>query len=133
MKPSLDMKDRGSVALEFALLAPIFFMLVFGITEFGRLRMAQNMLTQAAREGARYAAVTDDLVTDDSRVDGRIRDFLNNSSLTDVVISTTPASGPGDLVTVIVNGTFHVVSGNILPGFSGDVALQAQCSFRYER
>ena len=40
---------------EFAVVALIFLMIVFGIIEFGRLLYTHNALTDAARRGARYA------------------------------------------------------------------------------
>lgn len=51
--------DRGAVAVEFALLLPVLVILVFGIMDFGQLFNAQETLTQAAREGARLAALND--------------------------------------------------------------------------
>jgi Flp pilus assembly protein TadG len=49
--------DRGSVAVEFALLLPVLLLLLFGIIDFGRALNAQITLTQAAREGARLASL----------------------------------------------------------------------------
>ncbi len=49
--------QRGAAAVEFAIIAPLLFMLIFGITEFGRVWSVKNVLVGAAREGARYAAV----------------------------------------------------------------------------
>jgi Flp pilus assembly protein TadG len=43
--------------VEFALLLPVLLFLVFGIIDFGRALNAQITLTQAAREGARMAAL----------------------------------------------------------------------------
>ncbi len=42
--------------MEFALVAPILFALVFGIFDFGRCMSANVTVTNSAREGARYAA-----------------------------------------------------------------------------
>ena len=50
-------RDRGAAAVEFALLFPVLLLIVFGIIDFGRALNAQITLTQAAREGARLAAV----------------------------------------------------------------------------
>jgi Flp pilus assembly protein TadG len=50
-------RDRGAAAVEFALLLPLLMLLVFGIVDFGRALNAQVTLTQAAREGARMAAL----------------------------------------------------------------------------
>jgi Flp pilus assembly protein TadG len=47
----------GAVAVELALVLPIFLMLVLGIFEFGRGFNIQVSLSEAARESARYAAV----------------------------------------------------------------------------
>jgi Flp pilus assembly protein TadG len=43
--------------VEFALVAPIFVLLLFSIIEFGRAIYVVEMLNNAAREGARYAIV----------------------------------------------------------------------------
>jgi hypothetical protein len=49
--------ERGSSVVEVAMAAGVFFMLIFGIIEFGRLLYTHNALTDAARRGARYAAL----------------------------------------------------------------------------
>lgn len=49
--------EKGAVAVEFALILPIFLMLVFGIVEFGRAFNIQVSLSEAARETARYTAI----------------------------------------------------------------------------
>ena len=43
--------------VEFALIAPIFFMLLFGIIEGGRFMFYYEVLNNATRDGARYAIV----------------------------------------------------------------------------
>src|SRR6266571_2031177 len=48
--------ERGAAAVEFAILAPLFFMLVFGMFSGGLLYNERNELTHAAREGARYGS-----------------------------------------------------------------------------
>ena len=50
-------RERGAIAVEFALLAPVLIMLLLGIMEFGRAYNAQIMLSSAAREGVRVMAV----------------------------------------------------------------------------
>ncbi|MBT2514375.1 TadE/TadG family type IV pilus assembly protein [Arthrobacter sp. ISL-30] len=49
--------EAGAVAVEFALIIPIFLVLVLGIMEFGRAFNIQVSLSEAAREASRYAAV----------------------------------------------------------------------------
>jgi hypothetical protein len=47
----------GQALAEFALVAPIFFLLLFGIIEGGRFILFYQTLNNATREGARYAIV----------------------------------------------------------------------------
>ena len=49
--------ERGTAVVEFALVAPILFLLVFGILDFGRALNYYNDVTQLAGQGARAAAV----------------------------------------------------------------------------
>ena len=53
----MERKERGAVAIEMAILLPLLLLILIGIIEFGRVLNVQVSLTQAAREGARYAAV----------------------------------------------------------------------------
>lgn len=47
----------GQAMVEFALVAPMFFLLLFGIVEAGRFIFYYETLSHATREGARYAIV----------------------------------------------------------------------------
>lgn len=49
--------QRGTAVVEFALVAPILFLLVFGILDFGRALNYYNQLTQLSGQGARAAVV----------------------------------------------------------------------------
>lgn len=50
-------EDTGASAVEFALILPLFLLLVFGMIDFGRAYNAQLSLTEAAREGVRGIAL----------------------------------------------------------------------------
>lgn len=50
-------RARGQALVEFAMVAPLFFMLLFGIVEVGRFIFYYEVLNNATREGARYAIV----------------------------------------------------------------------------
>jgi Flp pilus assembly protein TadG len=50
---------RGVAAVEFAVVAPVLLLLIFGIIELGRALMVQHVLSEAARDSARYAVVTE--------------------------------------------------------------------------
>jgi hypothetical protein len=49
--------SRGQALAEFAMVAPFFFLLLFGIIEGGRFLVYYQALNNATREGARYAIV----------------------------------------------------------------------------
>lgn len=53
----ISRNDRGTTVAEFAMVALLFFILMFGIIEFGRLLYTHNALTDATRRGARFAAI----------------------------------------------------------------------------
>lgn len=50
-------KESGSSVVEFAMVALIFFTLIFAIIEFGRLLYTHNALADATRRAARYAVL----------------------------------------------------------------------------
>ena len=49
--------SRGQSLVEFALILPLFMLIVLGIFDLGRVIYAYSALHNAAREGARYGAV----------------------------------------------------------------------------
>jgi Flp pilus assembly protein TadG len=52
-------RRQGAVAVEFALVASVLFIVVFGLIELGRALMVLHLLSDVARESARYAVVTE--------------------------------------------------------------------------
>lgn len=50
-------REKGAVAVEFALILPIFLALIFGIVEYGRAFSIQVSMAEGAREAARYTAI----------------------------------------------------------------------------
>jgi Flp pilus assembly protein TadG len=49
--------ERGQALVEFALILPLFLLLIFGLIDLGRFVMTDHILSSAAREAARQAAV----------------------------------------------------------------------------
>ena len=50
-------RDRGAVAVEFALVIPVLLLILFGVMDFGRAMFVKNALTNAAAQAARVASV----------------------------------------------------------------------------
>jgi Flp pilus assembly protein TadG len=93
---------RGTATVEFAVIAPIFMLLVLGTWEMGTAVRASNNLTAAVREGGRLASMdfTDSLAanqTANQKVEQDIRAFLNASGLpgSQATITITYAEGSG--------------------------------------
>jgi Flp pilus assembly protein TadG len=128
------LKRRGASAVEFAVIAPVFFMLIFGMIEYGRLIMVQQIITNASREGAREA-VLDGATSATVRTD--VSNYLQGTSINPdnvtITFNTSPAAAAaGDPVTVTLQIPFDQVSW--LPGqwFLGDTVLRAQTTMRRE-
>ena len=56
---SKNNKQVGAAAIEFALIAAIFFTILIGVLEFGRVLFYMNSAAEATRFGARIAVVCD--------------------------------------------------------------------------
>src|SRR5690554_1734647 len=72
--------DAGQALVEFALVLPLLLVLVIAVFEFGRAWSAYQVITDAAREGARNAVVVNPAI-DSAYVVQRIRDALARASL----------------------------------------------------
>lgn len=57
-------KEKGQVLIELALVLPILLLVVMGIVDFDRAMYTKNTLNNAARSGARTAAVTPSLMAE---------------------------------------------------------------------
>jgi Flp pilus assembly pilin Flp len=129
-------KDRrGAALVEFALIAPLLFLFVFGIIEFGRAVMVQQIITNASREGARLGVLDGSTKSD---VISETVDYLKSASLgaaTDdwINVPLAPeASGFGDSITVEVEVTFDQVSWLPSPMFLGGKTFKATTVMRRE-
>lgn len=113
--------------MEAAIILPILLLIVFGVFEFGRAMFMVNTLNNAAREGARRAAV--------SATNSGIETYITSCipfDTTEITISpiTLPAPGSGDSVTVTVTLPFHALTG-LIPLLDG-ITLQGEATMRYE-
>ena len=70
--------ERGQALLEAALTLPIILVISVGIFEFGRAYQTWQVLTNAAREGARIAVLPG---TDDASVTSRVRTYMTDGEL----------------------------------------------------
>lgn len=97
-------------AVEFAIVAPLLFMLVLGMIEFGRMLMVQQIMTNAAREGARKAVLPG---ATETQVYQTVDTYVNNSGINGHTRSVTPnptAASSNSAITVTVSVTYDKVT-----------------------
>ena len=100
-------QDEGAVLIEFAIVIGLFFLLVFGMVDFGLAINNKTQMTNAGREGARLGTVN----LDPTAVENRIREVADNldQAILTVTIECqqpddTPCTGPGFPAGDIRNG-----------------------------
>ena len=124
---------RGATVVEFAIIAPVFFLLVFGMIEFGRMVMVQQVITNASREGARVGVLDGATTTE---IENTVNSYLASGSISgaDVEVDPNPPSnaGYGEPVTVTVAVGFDEVSWLPTPMFLGTTELTASTVMRRE-
>ena len=90
--------ERGTALLEAAVTIPILLLIAVGIFDFGRAYQTWQVLTNAAREGARVAVLPNMTVT---AVQTRARDYMSSGQLTNVGTATIDVNRNA---TIVVNG-----------------------------
>lgn len=76
-------RQNGAAAVEFALIAIVFFVLLLGVVEMGRILFTWNAATEATRYGARVAAVC---TPDDPDIKNRMRRIMPNLTNDQIVV-----------------------------------------------
>jgi hypothetical protein len=128
-------KRQADSALEFACIAPILVVLILGMIEFGRVMMVEQVLSNAAREGCRHAALGDSTVTTQAVTD-TVNGYLTGSNISGHTVSVSPnpgTAGPGTSIIVEVKVPFGSVSWLATPLFMGGTTeLKATVTMRKE-
>jgi Flp pilus assembly protein TadG len=137
--------EEGAAAVEFALILPILILLVLGGMDLGHRYYMQHLITNASREGARYAAkYTGNVAPPTSAAvsnyvklppPGLNYDAFNLDNLT--VATVYAGSFPNKIATVTVTadkhwwvlGTFHLLG---FPGFTNPQTITATTAMNVE-
>ena len=128
--------DRGAELVEFALVMPVLLMLGLGICDFGLLFQRYEVVTNAAREGARVGSTG----ADDAQITAVVGQYLNAGGLTQratiQIAQLTVGTPPINAVKVTVsypNGAFFVAPIAAMFGPElNDVTLRAAATMRLE-
>jgi Flp pilus assembly protein TadG len=147
---------EGAAAVEFALILPLFSVLLLGLIDFGHFFFTMNTITNAAREAARRASVqtTGALITSEGieaanqylapagLAKGSVRTPKNCNLICPDIVVTPPDLAKGDptvKVEITIAGAFKNITGfsyKVLPGganpFASMTNLHAVSQMRWE-
>jgi Flp pilus assembly protein TadG len=105
---------RAAAAVEFAVVAPVLFLIILGMIEFGRVMMVEQEMTNAAREGCRTGVLQGSTASDVRNV---VSDYLSGARVpladpaNQVVVSPDPSGATaGASISVTVRIPFDSVS-----------------------
>jgi len=134
---SVTRQEKGQSLVEFALLLPIFLLILVGIAEFGRAWMTKNILTGAAREAARAAAAetqanaynSAEAIADAIFISANIPiTFGANGVFNDSVNTPVPT------VSIRITYQYPLIIGGFIPGLPGpNLTLAGTATMRRER
>ena len=113
--------ERGAELIEFALTLPLLLLLVLGIIEFGFMFQEYEVVTNAAREGARLGALIPSAGYTTGEAQTRITDYLTAGGLD--VTRATPAPTVA-LSQIAITGT-----GKCIPAVTATVTYQHPVPF----
>jgi Flp pilus assembly protein TadG len=119
-------REDGQSLVEFALVIPIFLLVLFAIVDFGMAFHAWITVTNSAREGARVGAVR----ASSADIEQRVRDTATSLDQANLSVGITNAGGlPGESVVVDVSYDYslmtpladllNMVSGGTIPATLG--------------
>jgi Flp pilus assembly protein TadG len=120
----------GAACLELAVVAPVFFLIVFGMIEIGRALMVTHLFTHAARQGCRVGVIEGKSTSD---IQTAVANALTAQGISSDTVTVQVNDGsadassakPGDEITVLVS--VPVSSVTWLPGggfLSGNLSSQ---------
>lgn len=122
----------GAAATEFAIVAPVFFLMIIGFIEFGRALMVQQVLINASRVGARQATTAGATT---GQVQAAVQAYTNGVAVSGVVVTVTPepSTAPaGTTITVNTSVPFSSVSWMKSAWFLGGKTLKSSSQMRKE-
>lgn len=123
-------RESGAAVVEFALVAIVFFTLLLGIMDFGRMLFVWNSAAEATRWGARIAVVCDKLSPDQVR--SKMKQILPLLSNNNIVITWYNPEGvvsPGCDVTNCKGVQVSIYNNPANPNDPNNLRIQAISPF----
>ena len=129
--------EGGAVAAEFALLLPVFLLILFGIIEFGMMMYGREIVTNAAREGARAGIVQGPPKRTSGEITTIANNYLQGTGINQADVTFTPTGAglatPNTLtVTAQYNYNFLIPYIPAVTGISNPLIITTQVVMRHE-
>lgn len=124
MHPRIHWKnERGQALVEFAVVIPIFLMLLLGILQFGIVFNNYITLTDAARAGSRVAAVSRQDSCPECKAKTAVQDAAGGLDQSELGVDVDSTWQPGEQVTVIATYPYEInILGKVVA--SGDLTAE---------
>jgi Flp pilus assembly protein TadG len=125
--------ERGTSTVEFLLVLPFLMLLALAGAELSRALVTMNVVTQAAREGARVGAVTP-VGAFPGAAEARVNAVLAGANLAPAAVSVT-CSAPcatDSVVTATVTVNFQTLFPVLIPVLAGPMPLTSTAQMRFE-
>jgi len=117
-------RERGANLVEFALVLPLLVLMLAGIADLGRAFRAYIAITNAAREGARFASK---LPYDGSAIEDAVIFEAESDQVTltrdEITISNLNGDG-GEPITVTIEHQFGLILGGLIGLPGGSITLR---------
>lgn len=129
---SRDRRSRGQSTVEFALLIPVLLVLILILLDGGRAYFTNQVILNAAREGARAGVLPEGSSGD---VTTAVNTVMTNATLSGQIIAySNVGSGvpAGATTTVTVTYPFETLTGSFVPGWEGTINLEQTVQMRHE-
>jgi Flp pilus assembly protein TadG len=105
---SLGADERGGAILEFAILAPVLFLILFGFLEMGRMFYIRQSLEYATEEAARFYMLNP--TTDSSNVTTKLRNTMAGGmgpSVSVAYVDTPSCNGAVSVTCTQITATYN--------------------------
>lgn len=122
---------KGQALVEMALVLPILILILMGIIEFGRVLNAYLIITNASREGARYAAIHNT----DAQIQTTVSNLTTTLNQSDISVTISPSYAyrtSGTAVTVTVGYSVDIITPIMSAVIPNPYPLSAQTTMRVE-
>lgn len=94
-------RESGQAMVEFALIIPIFIIILFAVIDFGNLLSTNIAVTNAAREGAREGIICASEAGFSSQVESKVRSSAPDLKPSNLTVSATKTGSSGNQDVVV--------------------------------